>query len=346
MAEFGKSILAPGTGCGWYGKASEGIPTGLDLQYNDRGSEETAMYGSVVTVAALLIAGALPAAPDDLEDAFQKLKQAEATRDAALVKKVAADTCALAREIIATPLANAEYDKEEMARRIAYARDVELYSEYALFATALQARPAAAIDLLGALEQQNPKSKYLDGAYGAWFLALNQTGAGSRIPAIAERAVANFPENEDLLLVLADTAMNRKQTDRALGYAERLLAVLRKHPKPESLSAADWERKRSAALGRSRWIAGVAHSEKNQHYEADQDLRAALPLVKGDDVMTASALFYLGLANYQLAGMTRDKARMLEAVKFSEQAAAVKGPFSQQAWRNAQLMRREAERLR
>jgi hypothetical protein len=304
------------------------------------------MNSSVLSVAVLLIAGTLPAVADDLEDSFQKLKEAEAKKDAALVRKLAADTCALAREIIATPLANAEFDKEEMTRRIAYARDVEVYTEYALFATAIQAEPAQTLELLGALEQQNPKSKYLDQAYASYFLALNRTGAGAKIPGVAERALTHFPDNEDALLVLADTAMNRKQTDRALGYAERLLSVLKRHPKPESMSAADWERKRTAALGRTRWIAGVAHTEKTQYYEADEDLRAALPLVRGDDAMTSTALFHLGVVNYQLASMTRDRARMLEAAKFSEQAAAMKGALAQQAWRNAQIMRREAEKIR
>ena len=46
--------------------------------------------------AALLIAGTLPLVPDDLEDAFTNLKEAVAKKDAALVKKLAADTCVLA----------------------------------------------------------------------------------------------------------------------------------------------------------------------------------------------------------------------------------------------------------
>ena len=68
--------------------------------------------------------------------------------------------------------------------------------------------------------------------------------------------------------MLADAAVNRKHTDRALQYSERVISVLGKHAKPDGMSAADWERKRATALGRSRWIAGIAHSEKNQYFEA------------------------------------------------------------------------------
>jgi len=62
--------------------------------------------------------------------------------------------------------------------------------------------------------------------------------------------------------------------------------------------------------------------------------------------MMAAALFYLGVANYQLGSATRNKARVLEAAKFSDQAAAIKGPYSDQAWRNAQIMRTEAGKMR
>jgi hypothetical protein len=295
-------------------------------------------------LAVFLLAG--PAVSDDLEDSFRKLKEAEASKDAALVKKFAVETCALARTAAAAPAPESETDKAYWTKHLEYLRGVEAYTEYAMFAASVHAEPAATVELLSALEAQNPSSKYLDAAYSHYLLALSQTGASAKIPAVAESALKRFPENEDLLLVLADTAMNRKQPDRASVYAERLLGVLMKHPQPEGMSAADWERKRTAALGRTRWIAGVAHSEKGQHFEADRDLRAALPLIKSNAAMTASALFYLGVANYQLGASMRDKARILEAAKFSDQAAAIKGPLSQQAWRNAQAMRAEAQKLR
>jgi hypothetical protein len=41
-----------------------------------------------------------------------------------------------------------------------------------------------------------------------------------------------------------------------------------------------------------------------------------------------------------------DKARVTEAAKFSDQAAAIKGPLQQQAWTNAQVMKTEAGKMR
>ena len=52
-----------------------------------------------LTFTFLLIAGPSMAFPDDLEDAFQSLKDAESKKDAAQVKKFAAEASALARQL-------------------------------------------------------------------------------------------------------------------------------------------------------------------------------------------------------------------------------------------------------
>jgi len=304
------------------------------------------MNVSALGFAVLFVAAPLLGAPDDMDTAFQNLKEAEAKKDAAQVKKLAAETCALAREERSRPAPEDPAQKEVWTKRVAMARDVEVYTEYALFATAVQAPPATTVDLLAALERQNPKSKYLADAYARYFQVLNQTGAAAKIPDIAEKAVAHFPDNPDLLNVLATTAIDRKQTARAGVYAERLLAALGRSKKPEGVSQADWDRGQTAARGRAAWVAGIAHSESKEYFQADPDLRAALPLIKGNEQMLAAALFHLGLVNYQIGRLTLSKARVLEAARFSDQAAAIKSPFAEQAWRNGGVMRAEAAKMR
>jgi tetratricopeptide (TPR) repeat protein len=296
--------------------------------------------------AAMLVVDPAVAIPDNFDELLTRLKEAETKQDAAVVKKLATETCAAARKIASAPAPATEEEKQIWNTNVERARSVEVYTEYALFNAAMRGTPAVTVDLLSTLEQQNPKSKYLGQAYGQYLVALNATGAGAKIPSIAESAVSRFPDNEDLLLVLANSAMSKKQTDRALKYSERLIVVLSKHPAPQGISAADWERKRTTGLARGHWIAGIMHCDKTQYYEADKDLRIALPLVSADESMKASALFYLGIANYQLGSAMRSRGQVLEAARFSEQAAAVKGPLSQEAWRNAQIMKTEAAKLR
>ncbi|MFN7995720.1 MAG: hypothetical protein U0Q18_19070 [Bryobacteraceae bacterium] len=304
------------------------------------------MFLAAMSFAALLLAGPMVVEPGNMETTYQNLRAAVTQKDSGRVKALALQACVLAREVISAPLPDSDEEQEAWKNRVAFARDVELFTEYALYATAIQGPPATTVDLLATLEQQNPKSKYLADAYGAYFYALHQTGAAAKIPAIAEQAVGNFPENDDALLVLADYTINRKQTDAALRYAKRLTAVLNKRARPEGMPAAEWERKRAAALGRGYWIAGVVEAEKGQYYDADKDLRAAMPLVGTSDAMRAPALFYLGMANYQLGRMTMKKALVLEGVKFSQEAATIKGPLAQQAWHNALVMKDEAAKMR
>jgi tetratricopeptide (TPR) repeat protein len=299
-----------------------------------------------LTLALLLAAGRALVSADDLEDAYSNLQKAQEQKDAAQVKRLAAELHALANAIGSTPAPQSDDEKAAWTSRVAHAKELDLGSEYALYATAIQLPAAGMVDLISTLEQQNPKSKYLDAAYGPYLAAMVQTRSAAQARAVADKALAKFPDNEDLLLFVADGAMTNKQTDRALTCATRLISVLSKHPKPEGMSAAEWERQRSIRLGRGYWFAGVIHAERQVWAPADQELRSALPLIKGNDPLTAAALFYLGVANYQLGKLTLNKARVLEAGRFSEQAAAFTSPYAQQAWHNAQVSKTEAGRMR
>mgnify|MGYP001580332687 CR=1 FL=1 len=288
---------------------------------------------SILSFTILLVAGPLVWA-QDLEDIFANLQQAESKKDAAQIKKLATEALTLAHQVIATPAPASAEDKEGWSARVARARDIQVRAEYDLYATAASAPAATAVELLSTLERLSPKSKYLDEGYARYFQALSQSGASAKIPAVAENALKNFPENEDALLMLADVALKGKQSDRASAYAERAIAAIGKHGKP------------GMTLGQAHWIAGIVHMEKSQFYEANKDLRAALPFIKGNEAMMGSALFHLGVANYQLGKTFMRKAQVVEAVKFSEEAAKIKGPFAEQAWRNAYIMKTEGAKMR
>ena len=297
-------------------------------------------------MALVLLAGPAVGLADTLEEKFQSLQDAVRNKNAADVKKLAVEVFPLARDAMAAPAPAAAEEKESWSNGIARAKSVDAYAEYALFATALQSPPATLVDLIATLEQESPKSQYLDQAYGAYLVALAQTGAAAKVPAVAEKALANFPENEDLLLVLVDSSLNRKQTDRALNFANRLVAAVGKHGKPENLTMPQWEKKKTAGLARGYWVSGVIYGERGQHMNCDKNLRAALPLIQGNNAMLGPALFYLGMANYQLGKMTLNKAKILEGAKFSQESAAIESAYADQARHNAIVMKTEAERMR
>jgi hypothetical protein len=58
------------------------------------------------------------------------------------------------------------------------------------------------------------------------------------------------------------------------------------------------------------------------------------------------ALFYLAVANYQLGTMTNNKKQVLEGAAFSDQCAAIEGPYQHQAWLNSQNIKGAAGKMR
>ena len=300
---------------------------------------------SVVGIAIFLMTGPVVVA-DELDDTYQSLQDAVTKKDAAQVKKLAVPLFELSRKVIASPAPTSAIEKEDWPNRLKYAQEAEGYAEYALFATGVQAEPATMVDLLGLLEQQSPKSKYLDQGYDTYLAALHQVGKDAAVPALAEKAIVNFPNNPDLLLVVANAAQVKKQSDRAIAFGNRLVAAANARTKPDNVSAADWEAKKRIWLGRGYWIAGVENGGKNLYALSNKSLRAALPYIKGEPGLMGPALFYLAVANYQLGTMTNNKKQVLEGATFSDQCAAIVGPFQDQAYRNSMAMKDAAAKMR
>jgi tetratricopeptide (TPR) repeat protein len=288
----------------------------------------------LIALAPLLLAG------QDLESAYKNLKDAEAQKNPALVRKWAQATSMEARKVAQTPEPAAADQKEAWKNSVDYARQVDVYTEYSLYATALQSSdPAAVIDLGNALEQQNPKSEYVAKLGSTYLVAVARTAPDQLMPA-AEKVAARDPQNDDALLILADGYLSKKRTAEALAHAEKLAALLESKPKPEGLTDEAWAKKKATSLARAHWIAGVVQGEANQYAAADRHLRAALPALD-DKQMQSAAYFYLGVANYKMGQTAKDRAKLEEAAKFSDACAALPGPYQAPARANAKAIRAE-----
>lgn len=278
----------------------------------------------------------------DMEAAYAKLKEAEGKKDPDGVLEFSEKTSALARAILETPKPSGTEEADQWKRETDYARQIDLYTEYSEFALAVQGQPPAkVIALVESIEKRSPKSQYLTQAYPFYLVALNSSGQNAKIVPAVEKRLPNDPTNEDLLLVLADSYMSQKQGDKATEYALKLVDAVKSKAKPEGMADADWEKKKSNALARGYWISGINQADAKKFKEADESLRAALPLIQGQADLLGPALFYLGVANYQLAKPAKDKKIAAEAIKFSDQAAAIKSPFQSAALKNARAIRLE-----
>jgi hypothetical protein len=284
---------------------------------------------------------ALAGGDDNVDLAYNNLKAAEAKNDPDSVAKWSAETSRLARKV---EQSTQPTDGDAKAR-IDYAKQVDTYSEYSTYATVLKTTdPAKIIAVVEPLEQRNPKSEYLSKSYGMYLNALRKTGQNDKAGAAAEKEAERDPNNEDVLLIAADYNMQRQNQDRALAYATKLSEVMQAKTKPAELSDADWEKKKETLLGASYWIQGVVYSGQKNYSQANKTLREALPLIKGDSQMLGVGLFHLGVADYELGKSTKKRALLLDALKFSQQSAAIKSPLQAQAQANVKAISRQVGR--
>ena len=272
--------------------------------------------------------------PDAIEVAYNNLKAAEAKNDPAAVAKWSAETSRAARKELA-----ASKQGPTDQGRIDYAKQVDTYTEYSIFATSLkQTDPATIISLTESLEQRSPQSVYLSKAYGRYLNALRQAGQADKAGAAAQREVERDPSNEDALVVAADYSVQKKQYDKGLEYSKKLAQVMQTKAKPEELSQTDWDKKKQTLLPMAYWIQGVSYNAKNQFADADKVLKSALPLVASDDRLQGMILFQLGVADFQLGKASKNTAMMRQALKFSQRSAALKSPVQAEAQNNVKAI--------
>lgn len=277
---------------------------------------------------------------DAVKQAYDNLKAAEAKKDAAGVKQWAAETSKAAREAIK----NAKDDADGKATAD-YARQVDVYTEYSLFATAVQAQnPADTIALIEQLREQNPKSQYLGQAVGPYLHALQQSGQGAKAGEEAEKLAEDYPDSEDALLVACDYEQSKQRQAKVADYAQKLVTVMEGKAKPQGVSDEDWAKKKNTTLGLGYWYLGLAQSGANQFEAAAKSLKSAAPLLPAGSTVLGIGLFHLGLADYRMAKAGKGKgsrALLEEALKYSQQSAAIKSPLQQQAAENVKAIRGE-----
>jgi tetratricopeptide (TPR) repeat protein len=257
--------------------------------------------------------------PADLDSSYESLKAAVDKKDAADVKKYAAQSSEIAKKVLAG-------DNKDRAE---HAKEVQKYAEYALMATAQSSTdPKTVMELGEMLEQQNPRSEYLTQVLSTYNAAASKSGHPEKAVSLAEKVAKSDPNNAEALLIVADASLSKRPAV-ASDYASRAIGILSKRN-------AD-----AATLGRANYVAGVAFGAQSKWPQTNQYLQAALPSIKGNTQLMGYALFYLGLANYQLGSATLNKAQMKQALNYFEQCAAIPGPMQGQASQNVNAIRQQ-----
>ena len=277
------------------------------------------MKRTIAAIAMLALAGLVRA--DDLEDSYTKLKAAVEKKDPDAAKSEGAATFKLAQALVNAPQPSDAAEVDNWKQRVEYGKEVVAYSEWALATVAAQAEATKTIELVDTLLAQNPKSQSLDLCAPAYLAALGKSGGTAKQLEGMAKIVAGRPNNEVALAALTEGLAN-KSPDRALGYANKLVAL------------------KGPGLATGYYYAGVIYGGKGAWIDCDRNLRGALPLIH-DNARLGAVYFYLGLANYQLGKQTMDKPRIQVGLKYSQQSAAIAGPFKDQAYHNVLAIQTE-----
>lgn len=280
--------------------------------------------------------------PTELSAAHTCLKAAEAMKDIQLIKVWSGQTSAIARRVM--QLKRPEYgDDEQIAewkQKIDFARQVEQYTEYALYFAAMQVKDSKQkANLIETLEQRNPMSEYLAHMRTAHTAAVRQVDIEEAVAA-AEQQFAKGEFHEDTLLMVATHFMNkRRDGDKVIQYSQKIIELLETKPKPADLTEAEWARKKENMLGTANWMAGILSSTQEKFAQADKHLRAALPFLTNTD-MLAGAYYHLGYVNYRLAE-AGERIRIHDALRFTKECMKINSAVQYQASENLKAMKAE-----
>jgi hypothetical protein len=297
---------------------------------------------AILALGALSVFLAASANANELDDAYQKLKDAQTAKDPDAVKKWAVETAKLAKAEVTGPKLDG-FTEEDWPKRVEYAKGVGATSEYALSTAASQPglAPEKVVELMDALLAVNPKSAYIGAGTGAYMAALGKMGGADKQIEGATKILKESPNEEEALMVIAENLMSKNRADQAYTYAARLVTVMKSKAKPEGYSDEEWSKRKSLLLSRGYYTAGVTGCMRQVWKDCDTNLRAALPMISGQTAMTGPANFYLGVANYQLSKITTDRTKLQEALKFEQQSAAISGPMQAQAQQYVGVMQNE-----
>lgn len=286
--------------------------------------------------------GLLTRDPNDLDSAHDGLKAAEALNNPELRIKYAELAWDLAARTLKGPKPSDPDDLPEWTKQRAFAQEVLDYSEYTLASLAAgQTDDLKRAELALALEQRNPQSKFLVLTKKATVIELATLNPQKAIQ-LAEEGLVKDPDNVDFLMTIADHNMNlERNLPQVLTYSLRILELVQGTPQPADITPAEWQKKKAKFMGWASWMAGVVYGKQARYGLSDRYLRTALNYIQSDQRLLAAAYFYLGYANYALAGELTDKGRAFEAVKFSKQCADMDSPFRSLALKNLQALRND-----
>ena len=262
--------------------------------------------------------------PNEVDLCYNAIKAAEGKGDAEQVRKWAERAAETAQKVTGKTPAN-----DDEKADLEHAKEVATYAEYAVYAAASKSREPKEIAGLGeALEKINPKSQYM------WLITPRYLASlGGRGCTEATKLASADSKNAEALLFAADCDWRGNRAAAVTTNANRAREALSSRPKVEGGNEA-------ARMGEVDFFLGVGDAMQQRWGPAIKSLKASLPSLKGG-IYEATALFDLGLANYQFGKSIGDKGQIREGLRYFQECAAMKSNMQDQAARNVVAIKKE-----
>ena len=228
------------------------------------------------------------------------------TQDYARVHKWSVAALPLYEKVKEEPMDDLDPDEieEEKAKLANYAA----FLEYALFEAGARDNTPERLTYVESFAKSFPESEQIKKLPAHYAVAYQLRNDTPKVLEYANKALEAEPDNENMLLLLAETQIflvqaadpkTRKpeQMDEVKLLAQRLLGVVETKSAPEGVSEANWGQHLNNFRGAGHSILGRILMMQNKTEDALKELEAAAPLLEGNPQALNPVLYFQGLGH-------------------------------------------------
>ena len=263
--------------------------------------------------------------PDNFENAINMVRAASEKGDVDKLSSYGEKAGGIIQRYKAAPAPEgtpAAAWEEQKTRTLEANKESCVYVQQLVFSGVYQVKePAKRAALLVKFGQAFPDSTYANQALGVAATDYQRMQNTAKMLEVANGVLAKDPSDVGMLLLLSDHYGEKgEQLDKAETYAKKAISSLESAKKPEGVTDEQWTQQKSLQKGLALSSLGQINIEKKDNAQAVENLKAAAPLVKGDDGSYARNQYRLGFALLNLK-------RNTEAKEAFTQAASVNSPY-------------------
>ena len=242
-------------------------------------------------------------ADDENLDAIMNLVRAALeTKDYARVHKWSLAAVPLHKKAKANPMEDLDDDDFDAVH--AKLKSYLEFLEYSLFQAAARDTTPERLKYMDSFAQSFPESEQIKQLPALYAIAYQSLSDVPKMLESAEKAIEAEPENENMLLLLAETrthqlmaqtqGRNPEEVEEVRQLGARLLEVVQNKSAPEGVSEADWEHHLKNFRGAGHSIMGRVLMMQEKIEDALKEMEAAAQLLEGNVQALSPVLFFQG----------------------------------------------------